>query len=139
VLKKQITLQQKRMLQNELLISLMKYVLPEEMVEYFDLKNIDENGEVLHLYLDEIDKKPEEYNDIVLYSNGFYEESMIKDFPLREKKVILHIRRRRWIDSSGQSYAKQWELTAKGTRYSKEFAFFLKEAFGYLPDNSPIS
>jgi hypothetical protein len=38
------------MLQNELLISLMKYVLPEEMVEYFDLKNIDENGEVLYLY-----------------------------------------------------------------------------------------
>ena len=109
------------MLQNELFISLMKYVLPEEMAAYFDLKKIDENGEVLHLYLDEIDKKPEEYNDIVLYSNGFYEESMIKDFPLREKKVILHVRRRRWVDSSGLSYAKQWELTAEGTRYSKEF------------------
>jgi len=71
--------------------------------------------------------------------DGFYGESTLKDFPLRDKKVILHIRRRRWIDARGKSYSRSWDLAAEGTRYSKEFAFFLKEASGYLPDSSPIS
>jgi hypothetical protein len=75
----------------------------------------------------------------LLSPNGFYEESTLKDFPLRDKKVVLHIRRRRWIDQDGKSYSRRWDLTAEGTRYSKEFAYFLKEAFGYLPDSSPIS
>ncbi|MFW5851035.1 MAG: hypothetical protein ACOCWB_02310 [Bacteroidota bacterium] len=125
------------MLQEEL--SLIKYVLPKEIVEYFSLVKIDEKEEVLHLYLDELNEKPEEYNDIELFSNGFYEESIIKDFPLRDKKVILHVRRRRWLDTNNKSYSRNWNLTEEGTRYSKDFAFFLKEAFGYLPDNSPIS
>jgi transposase len=64
---------------------------------------------------------------------------MIKDFPLRDKKVVLHVRRRRWVDDAGKSYSRCWDLVAEGTRYSKEFAFFLKGAFGYLPDTSPIS
>jgi len=54
-----------------------------------------------------------------LLSNGFYEASTIKDFPLRDKKVVLHIRRRRWKDHEGKSYSRQWDLTAEGTRYSK--------------------
>jgi hypothetical protein len=86
---------------------------------------------VLHLYLDEKDVIPVEYEDIELFANGFYPVSTIKDFPLRDRKVVLHVRRRRWIDRSGKSYSRRWDLTAAGTRYSKEFAFFLKEAFGY--------
>ena len=74
-----------------------------------------------------------------MLANGFYEESTIKDFPLRDKKVVLHVRRRRWKDKEGKSYSRQWELTAEGTRYSKEFANFLKEAFGYLPDTGTIA
>jgi hypothetical protein len=34
--------------------------------------------------------------------------------------VILHVRRRRWVDVSGKSYSLNWELTAAGTRYSRE-------------------
>jgi hypothetical protein len=94
---------------------------------------------ILHIYLEEENKKPDDYEGIELYSNGFYPELTIKDFPLRDKKVILHVRRRRWLDERGKSYTRHWELTAEGTRYSKEFAYFLKEAFGYLPDNSPIT
>jgi hypothetical protein len=74
------------MLQNDLLLELVKYVLPKEMVEYFDLANIAEENEILHLYLEESDIILEEYKQIELFSNGFYQESMIKDFPLRDKK-----------------------------------------------------
>ena len=118
---------------------LLRYVLPSEIVSFFDLVNIQESEETLHLYLEEHDTVPEEYRLLSLSPNGFYEESQIKDFPLRDRKVVLHIRRRRWVDASGKSYSRHWELVAEGTRYSKEFAFFLKEDFGYLPDTSPIS
>jgi hypothetical protein len=127
------------MQEQNLLIELVKYVLPSEFVDYFELKSIGEASETLHLYLEEGDIIPVEYRSLNLSSNGFYEESTIKDFPLRDKKVVLHVRRRRWIDSAGKSYSRSWDLTAEGTRYSKGFAYFLKAAFGYLPDTSPIS
>jgi len=117
--------------------ALLRYVLPSEIVDTFDLVDLQEDGETLHLYMDECHIVPEEYKDLSIYSNGFYEESTLKDFPLRDKKVVLHIRR--WVDAQGKSYSRRWDLAAEGTRYSKEFAFFLKEAFGYLPDTSPIS
>jgi len=118
---------------------LLRYVLPSETVASFDLVKLQESEETLHLYLDEINSVPEEYKLLSLSSNGFYEESQIKDFPLRDRKVVLHIRRRRWIDESGKSYSRHWDLVAAGTRYSKEFAFFLKESFGYVPDTCPVS
>jgi len=122
-----------------LLISLAKYVIPKELLEYFELTAIEEAGEVLHFHFDELNIIPEEYSALPLSANGFYEESTIKDFPLRDRKVILHIRRRRWVDDVGKSYSRDWDLVAEGTRYSREFASFLKEAFGYLPDSSPIT
>ena len=118
---------------------LLRYVLPKELVDFFDLVNLQENTETLHLYLEECNIIPEEYKELCLLPNGFYEASTLKDFPLRDKKVVLHIRRRRWIDTQGKSYSRHWDLVAEGTRYSKEFAIFLKESFGYLPDSSPIS
>jgi len=118
---------------------LLRYVLPKEIVATFELVNLQEEGELLHLYLDECNTVPEEYKEMSLIPNGFYEASTVKDFPLREKKVVLHIRRRRWVDKEGKSYSRRWDLVAEGTRYSKEFAAFLKEVFGHIPDSSPIS
>jgi len=121
------------------LLELFRYVLPLEIVEHFNLVDLQEREGTLHIYLDERDVLPEEYEGKSLSANGFYEESTIKDFPLRDRKVVLHVRRRRWLDESGKSHSRQWDLVAEGTRYSKEFAFFLKEAFGYLPYTSPIT
>ena len=122
-----------------MLKELLSYVLPKELIASFELVDLQEKEEVLHLYLDEYNIVPEEYQALSLSPNGFYEESTLKDFPLRDKKVVLHIRRRRWIDAQGKSYSRSWDLAAEGTRYSREFAFFLKETFGYLPDSGPIT
>ena len=127
------------MANESLLKELIRYVLPQEIVGYFELIALQEREGTLHLCLEEFNEIPEEYKGEQLFSNGFYEESTIKDFPLRDRKVVLHIRRRRWVDAEGKSYSRQWELVAQGTRYSKEFAYFLKEAFGYLPDSGAIS
>ena len=118
---------------------LLQYVLPQEIATYFDLVNLQEIKDTLHLYLEENNTIPDDCKLLKLSSNGFYEESQIKDFPLRDKKVILHICRRRRVDETGKSYSRKWNLVAEGTRYSKEFASFLKECFGYLPDTSPIT
>jgi hypothetical protein len=131
-LKKVLDLLKKTMQANNLLLELTKHVLPLELIDYFDLVSLEEMTETLHLYLDERNVIPGEYESIELSPNGFYPVSMIKDFPLRDKKVILHVRRRRWADNDGKSYSREWALTAEGTRYSKEFAYFLKAAFGYL-------
>jgi transposase len=112
---------------------LVRYVLPKEIVDYFELESINEENETLHLYLDGLNAIPPEYSNLSLLPNGFYAESTIKDFPLRDKKVILHVRRRRWIDALGKSYSRDWELTAAGTRYSREFASFLRERLDTCP------
>jgi len=118
---------------------LLSYVLPIELAESFELVALQEESGTLHLHLDECSIVPSEYKELCLQANGFYDACALKDFPLRDKKVVLHIRRRRWKDSDGKSYSRCWDLSAEGTRYSKEFAFFFKDAFGHLPDCCPIS
>ena len=127
------------MTSDALLSELLNYVLPAEIVAYFSIISIREEQNTLHFHLDERNVIPSAYSELSLSPNGFYETCTIKDFPLRDKKVVLHLRRRRWVDQNGKTYSRPWDLTAEGTRYSKEFAFFLKEAFGYIPDTSPIS
>nr|WP_241149233.1 hypothetical protein [Parabacteroides distasonis] len=57
----------------------------------------------------------------------FYPPASIHDFPLRGKSLILHVRRRRWLDlDTGNPYMRDWEVVAKGTRLTEEFASFLK-------------
>ena len=91
----------------DLKIDLIKYVLPTELVSYFDLVETKEMEDTLHLYMGESEVVSEEYDSLVLFANGFYEVSTIKDFPLRDKKVVLHVRRRRWKDPDGKSYSRQ--------------------------------
>ena len=120
---------------------LAKFILPSEMTEYFDLTKVESDqfcGEQrLHLYLDEKDVKPKDSPGVM--PNGFYEESCINDFPIREYRTVLHVRRRRWKDAEGKSVSKDWQMVAKGTRYSKEFAAFLKEFLGYIPDYGQVA
>ena len=120
---------------------LAKVILPSEMTEYFDLVKVrtDEYAQEprLHLYLDEKDITPAGHADLT--PNGFYEESCMNDFPIREYRTVLHVRRRRWKDADGKSVSKDWQMVAKGTRYSKEFATFLKEFLGYIPDYGQIA
>jgi len=122
------------------LLLLARYILPQELFDYFDLTDVCEDNNVLHLYLDEDATIPDEYQSLSLEPNGFYAESLIRDFPLRDRKVMLHVRRRRWLDkSTGKSFSRSWELTADGTRYTKEFASFLKGMLGFIPDYGPLS
>ncbi len=109
-------------------IELLKLILPEFLIENFNLTSFKNSEENLHLYFEESPKPPKEFDTIELASKGFLDEITIQDFPLRGKFVYLHIKRRRWTNkNTGEIVKRDWNLVAKGTRMTQEFAAFLKE------------
>ena len=121
-------------------IELAECLLPEEMVEYFEVVKVDKTSDTLDVTLEERDKGVDGYIDGQLRPNGFYEESTVRDYPVRGRKMTFHIKRRRWIDNAtGRSVSKRWDIVAEGTRFSKEFAAFLKGMLGQIPDYGPLS
>ena len=120
---------------------LARLVLPKEILDRFEIIKVDCNEGLMemHIHLDErmnpYLQKSEEYE-----SNGFMEAVSITDFPIRDHKVILKVRRRRWIaKQTGESFVDKLSITEKGTRYSKEFAAFLKETYGHIPSELPYT
>ncbi|NCB20144.1 MAG: transposase [Bacteroidia bacterium] len=119
----------------EQMLSILELILPKEILEYFVIVDLQIQPKEVHLYIDEKNIVPEECKEEKLTSKGFHPEAIIQDFPLRNKALYLHVRRRKWeVGSTGQIVSKTWNLSAKGTRYSNEFASFLKGLLGYLPD-----
>lgn len=113
-------------------VDLLKLLLPEIIVDYFELSSFKKIDEQLHLYLREINSIPKEYRDSKLSSKGFFEEVTIQDFPIRGQQVYLHITRRRWLnEDTAKVVFRDWNLVANGTRLTHEFAFFLKEINRY--------
>lgn len=113
---------------------LVKLFLPTEIFEYFEIKDVVVKDRSVAVFLDERDLKPSGYSSQLLTSKGFHPEAIIQDFPLRNKPVFLHVRRRRWlIESTGEVVSRDWDSVAEGTRYTKSFADFLKGIFGQLP------
>jgi hypothetical protein len=87
-----------------------------------------QEDETLHLYFEEKNLPPIEYSSRVLISKGFHNEITLQDFPLRGKHVFLHIKRRRWTDKrTNEIVQRDWNIVAKGSRLTEEFAIFLKE------------
>lgn len=128
--------------------TLVRYMLPAGMLDYFEITKVDEEVtdekdetdtviRILHIYLDERDLRGAAWHD--LQPNGFTEPRLFNDFPLREHKALLHVRRRRWLDDNGHNVVlESLPLVAEGTCYSVEFADFLKKMVGHLPCDGPI-
>ena len=111
---------------------ILKQILPEYLVKYFDITQAHEENEVLHIEFEEKNAVPEEFANRLLNSKGFLPSITIEDFPLRGRAVRLHIKRRRWKDmDSGEILQRDWNLVAKGTKMTADFAAFLKEVRRY--------
>jgi hypothetical protein len=105
-------------------------ILPESICEYFELVSVnkDDQKEVMDLYLQEVSTIPVEFSKDRLTSKGFFDQVTIQDFPIRGYKVFLHIKRRRWFNEDTKKVVyRNWDVIAKGTRITKDFAAFLKE------------
>ncbi|WP_320168084.1 hypothetical protein [Mangrovibacterium marinum] len=121
--------------QNEQYSTLIRLILPEELFDFFLLVNLEVKDKQVHVYLEEKDLKPEGYESEKLSSKGFHAPITIQDFPLRDKPLFLHIRRRRWlVESTELVVSRNWNTVAQGTRMTSGFATFLKGILGFIPD-----
>ena len=116
----------------ELTSEVLKFILPDLLVTHFDLLKHELQNSELHLYFEEKSKIPEEFSKELIISHGFHKQITIQDFPLRGKTVFLHIKRRRWLHKTTKKVVQRdWNLVAKGTRMTTEFASFLKAISQY--------
>jgi len=111
-------------------------ILPSGFVENFKITSIISNDIDVEISLDEFENLPEERKGHTLESKGFLDAVRVRDFPLRDKRVNFKVRRRKWYDhTTGEYFTNSYDTVYKGTRYSLEFAAFLKALPG---DISPI-
>ncbi len=105
---------------------LAETILPTGMLDWFELTDVritDNAGvNVLHIYLEENEIKPDNREE--LRPNGFTRESVFHDFPIRGQEVLLHIRRRRWLDSNNHNVMTECHFIQEHTRCSTELAAF---------------
>lgn len=114
--------------------SILTSFLPARLLNYFDVVDFKELGDLntkkdcFHIYLDEKNILPKEYNRTEYESKGFYSRTSIQDFPIRGKAVYLCIRRRRWRHKNDQSIIikSDYSFIAEGSKLTVELSDFLK-------------
>ena len=108
-------------------LDLLQLFLPNELSIYFKITKSDNTDNSYTIYLSEKNEPPNIYKANKLLSKGFYEEVTIQDFPLRGKACFLKIKRRPWLNKdTGKIVFRDWNMVAKGTRFTSDFATFLK-------------
>lgn len=128
-------------MQQDYLQKLAQVVLPAQILDYFVVAGVEQTATEIYISLDEKINQ-ELSNDENYVSKGFMDAVSITDFPIRDHKVILKVRRRRWTDTrTGKSFSLpiNLDIVAKGTRYSKEFGAFLKDTYGDVPSDLPYA
>ena len=116
----------------ELSKDFLSLLLPELLVTHFEIIDFRTEDKIIHIHFEEKKSLPKEEKKRRLIAHGFHKEITIQDFPLRGKTVYLHVKRRRWLDKpSNQIVQRDWNLVAKGSRMTVEFAAFLKALSRY--------
>ena len=125
--------------QLELLYGVVALLLPDGVLDHFEIVKLDEEDapvpadgsytpykREVHLYLDELDERTSE-ELTALRPNGFTEYTMVTGYPVRNRLLTLHMRRRRYISPDDKNTILCiYPLKAKGTSISPEFAAFFK-------------
>ncbi|MDY6027649.1 MAG: hypothetical protein SPJ25_05065, partial [Prevotella sp.] len=92
-------------MENVFLKAIASVVLPAQILDYFTIVGVEQTKTEIHISLDERMNK-ELSDDVHFESKGFMEPVNVTDFPIRDHKVILRIRRRRWTDTrTGKSFS----------------------------------
>lgn len=95
------------------LLLLAKVVLPLEVLDHFAIVEIESTETEIHIYLDELMKRGITVRSHISESKGFIAPVTITDFPIRDHKVLLILRRRRWLDiRTGKSFILPLNIAA---------------------------
>ena len=111
----------------------LEMFLPDGILEWFDVKDIEKTANSIKITLEEKNLVPEipaGHKNKKVVSKGF-KKIIIDDFPVRGRKCELIILRRSWhIDGVEKLLKRDIKLTVAGTKLEKEFANFLKDIGG---------
>lgn len=115
--------------------SIFSSFLPDGLLSHFDIVDFKELGDFqikkdcFYIYLDEKNILPKNYNINEYESKGFYDRTIIQDFPIRGKAVYLSIRRRRWRNKTDKSIEikSDYSFIAEGSKLTIELSDFLKD------------
>ena len=123
----------------DLLRQLAGLMLPSQILDYFEVVKVEQSATLIEISLDELYPDSYKCTDEIV-SKGFMEHTTITDFPIRDHKLLLHIRRRRWLNrKDGVSFGRLLNLVVQGMCYSKDFAAFFKESYGVFPRDLPYA
>lgn len=115
---------------------ILRLIVPEEIVSYFDLIETKEGSTFTELYLEE--KKeliPAVIKDQDVVLDGFCNPLSLLTFPLKGLPTYLVLKRRRWkLKGGGTHYSNDYYFNHPNIKATKEFAAFLKEVHGHTPD-----
>jgi hypothetical protein len=109
---------------------ILRLLIPEEIIECFELNQIVENDD--ELLFDLIEKEscvPKSLPKEESVLNGYMNTTTLQSFPQKGKRCYIHLRRRRWKlkgSTDTRSYFNEYEFTASGTMATKPFGVFLK-------------
>lgn len=115
--------------------SIFSSFLPDGLLSHFDIVGFKELGDLqtkkdcFYIYLDEKNTLPDDFNSNDFESKGFYERTLIQDFPIRGKAVYLGIRRRRWRSKTDKliEVKSDYSFIAEGSKLTIELSDFLKD------------
>ena len=130
---------------------MISFILPDGMLDWFEITKIVETDndkpcheldvlypKVLNVYLKERDNR--DGDELGLVPNGFTEPTEIHDYPVRSRKLVLHVQRRRYLDADGHNVILcNYPLAAKGTRLSVEYGAFFKRWYWIASPSRPAA
>lgn len=115
--------------------SIFSLFLPQGLLSHFDIVDFKELGDLqtkkdcFYIYLDAKNILAKDSDNNEFESKGFYERTLIQDFPIRGKAVYLCIRRRRWRNKIDKSIEvkSDYSFIAEGSKLTVELSDFLKD------------
>lgn len=112
------------------LTKLLRAILPDVLIDNFDIVNFDKSELRFDIYLDEKKvqmREDKKYGNVI--SHGFGDYHIIQDYSIRGRATYLHVRKCKWLDKdTGEIFSFDWDLSELDkTRLNSEFVSFFKE------------
>jgi transposase len=120
-----------------LIKDLLSVFFPAEITQHFEIKSVDDKKEYIEIRFYELPElvPPIMKEDKEIVLDGFCNPLELQSFPLKGKPVYLKLYRRRWkFQGEKKHYSNTYNFNPDGVKATKEFASFLKAAFGQTPD-----
>jgi len=121
----------------ETIRSLLGVFFSGEISAHFEIKEVIEKSSYIQIVFEELPElvPPQMDKPAEIVLDGFCNPLELQSFPLKGKPVYLKLYRRRWKHKGEKThYSNSYQFNDEGVKATKEFAFFLKGAFGQTPD-----